>query len=80
MPNDREPGLDVVVERRRDDAYEEVEMAPTHPLGVVHRTISGAAMRAGEAAAWGEVDLEIEPGRVSDDVEIAVVASPVREP
>ena len=40
---------------------EEVEMAPAHPLGVVGRAVRGAAVRAGEAAAWCEVDLDVEP-------------------
>jgi hypothetical protein len=39
---------------------EEVEVAPFLPGGVVHRAVGLAAGRAGEAAASGEVDLDVE--------------------
>jgi len=39
---------------------EEVEVTPGHPLGVVGRTVRRATGRAGEAAAWREVDLDIQ--------------------
>ena len=40
---------------------EEVQVAPTHLLGVVGGAVGGAAVGAGEAAARREVDLDVEP-------------------
>src|SRR5207247_2272873 len=40
---------------------EEIEVPPLLHGGVVHGTVSRAALRAWEAAAPGEVDLNIEP-------------------
>src|SRR5207344_1302807 len=39
----------------------EVEVAPSHPLGIIGRAVRRTAGRAGEAAARGEVDLDVEP-------------------
>jgi hypothetical protein len=47
---------------------EEVEMAPTHALGVMHRTVAGAASGAGETATGGEVDADVEPLRLGVEV------------
>jgi hypothetical protein len=43
---------------------EEVEMAPRHRFGVVDRAVGSTTARAGEAAAGGEVDVDVQaPGR-----------------
>jgi hypothetical protein len=47
---------------------EEVEVSPGHPLGVVGRAVRCAAGRAGEAAAGGEVDLDVQPVRFGVEV------------
>jgi hypothetical protein len=47
---------------------EEVEVSPGHPHGVVGRTVRRAAGRAGEAAAGGEVDLDIQPVRLGVEI------------
>jgi hypothetical protein len=55
---------------------EEVQMAPGHPLGVVGRAVGGGAMRTGEAAAGGEVDLDVEP--LCRGIEVAAGHAPGR--
>src|SRR5208283_4653852 len=47
---------------------EEIEVSPGHPLGVVGRAVRRAAGRAGEAAAWPEVDLDIQAMRLGVEV------------
>ena len=47
---------------------EEIEMAPRHLLGVVGGAVGGAAVRAGKAAARGEIDLDVEPLRLGIEV------------
>ena len=47
---------------------EEIEVSPGHPLGVVGRAVLRAAGRAGEAAAWPEVDLDIQAMRLGVEV------------
>src|SRR5208283_4981895 len=66
----RHPGVKIGL------VLKEVEVAPAHPLGVVGRAVRGAADRAGKAAAWGEVDLDIEPARLG--VEVAAAYRPGR--
>ena len=53
---------------------EEIEVSPGHPLGVVGRAVRRAAGRAGEAAAWREVDLDIQPMRLGVEVPWLVIS------
>ena len=51
-------------------------MTPGHPLGVVGWAVRRTAGRTGKAAAWSEVDLDIEPACLG--VEYAATDSPRR--
>ncbi len=47
---------------------EEVQVSPSHPLGVVGRAVRRATGRASEPAAGREVDLDIQPMRLGVEV------------